>query len=180
MNSLPYESPKLAAIDWSAALAQHAPWIRKVVCSRVKRTSDIDDVVQEISAVVLRQETRPTHPDKVAPWLYGVATRQASNFLRREGRHERLLEDFSQRGTGPEVPPNPRDWVMHCERRESVENAMTALASEDREILLLKYTEDLSYRELAQLLDTTVKAIEHRLLKARNALRAQLQEKKPN
>ena len=87
MDSVPYQAPA-ATIDWTSALDTHRSWIRKVVNARVVTSHDVDDVVQEISAAVLKPGKRPADPDKVAPWLYGVAVRQASQFLRKRGQQE--------------------------------------------------------------------------------------------
>ena len=175
MDTLPLQ-PASQAIDWSAALDRHCSWIRKVVNARIGHQHDVDDVVQEISAAVLKQTTRPDDPDKVAPWLYGVAVRQASQFLRQRGQQERLLDSYAKKTFGTDEPPvNPRDWVMKRELRQSVRDCLNHLPAEEREILLLKYTEELTYHQLADLLGVTERVVEHRLLKARNSLRLQLQ-----
>lgn len=175
MDMLPWK-PIPQAIDWPAALARHDSWIRKVVNARVVQAQDVDDVIQEISAAVLRQSTRPEDPQKVAPWLYGVAVRQASQFLRKRGQQERLLENYAAERPATEAAlTNPRDWVMKRERQQGVRRALENLPPEEREILLLKYTEDLTYAQLAELLAISEKKVEHRLLNARNALRLQLQ-----
>jgi DNA-directed RNA polymerase specialized sigma24 family protein len=77
-------------IDWGNALDCHHSWIRKVVNARVISPQDVNDVLQEISAAVLRTAPRPEDPHKVAPSLCGVAVRQASQFLRKHTRQERL------------------------------------------------------------------------------------------
>ncbi len=175
MDASPFNAP-VAAIDWPQALRDHGSWIRKVVQARLRRTQDVEDVVQEISAAVLRQGARPEDPKRVAPWLYGVATRQTSQFLRKEGRQERLQADYAARREAPDDLANPRDWVMRHEDARSVHRALEELPEASRELLLLKYTEDLTYGQLATLLGVTEKVIEHRLLKARQALRFQLQQ----
>ena len=174
MDSATFQ-PAPESIDWPAALEDHGSWIRKVVNARLRHAHDVDDVVQEISSAVFRQDSRPEDPAKVAPWLYGVAVRQASQFLRKRGQHERLLDRYAEKGRD-DAPsfPNPREWVMQREQSQGVREALENLPAEDREILLLKYTEELPYRQLASLLGVTEKVIEHRLLKARQALRRQL------
>ena len=174
MDSLSCQ-PQSPVIDWPSALDANGSWIRQVVHARVPTTQDVDDVVQEISAAVLKQRgKRPDDPDKVAPWLYGVAVRQSSQFLRKRGQQERLLDTYAAKRetTSPE---NPRDWVMRRERHQTLRKSLESLDTDEREILLLKYTEDLSYSQLADLLGITVKMVEHRLLNARTALRIQLQ-----
>jgi RNA polymerase sigma-70 factor (ECF subfamily) len=60
------------------------------------------------------------------------------------------------------------------EKRELIRVALDRLASRDAEILLLKYTEDWSYRELAEHLGISHSAVEARLHRARARLRCEL------
>lgn len=177
MATIPFEPPA-DSIDWCAALESHRSWMRKVVNARVSHQQDVDDVIQEISAAVLKQNARPEDPTKVAPWLYGVAVRQASQFLRKRGQQERLLDRYQRKANEPSIP-NPRDWVMRRELHQSVRTSLESLPPEQREILLLKYTENLTYKQLADLYAVSEKVVEHRLLKARNGLRQQLQSQEP-
>jgi RNA polymerase sigma-70 factor (ECF subfamily) len=170
-------SDAVPTIDWRDALQAHWGWLRTVVRSRVGDTDVADDVMQEIAVAVLEQPSRPTDTGKIAPWLYRVALRLTVNYWRSNGRHRRLLSGFaSEKGTGADSKPSPRDWVLRAELRESIAEALRALAPIDREILLLKYTEGWSYKDLAAHLGVTQKTIEHRLAKARRALRSQLRE----
>lgn len=161
-------------------MQEHWGWMRTVVRARVGDADVAEDVMQEIAVAVLEQPSRPTDTRKVAPWLYRVALRLTVNYWRSNGRHRRLLNSFAaEKGTDTDATPSPRDWVLGMELRESVAAALRALAPIDREILLLKYTEGWSYKELAVHLGVTEKTIEHRLAKARRALRSQLREFKP-
>ncbi len=174
MDSVTFQ-PAPEGIDWPAALDHHGSWIRKVVNARLRHAHDVDDVVQEISSAVFKQDSRPQDPEKVAPWLYGVAVRQASQFLRKRGQHERLLDRYAEQSReNTQSLPNPREWVMQREQSQGVRYALEQLPADDREILILKYSEELSYRQLASLLGVTEKVVEHRLLKARKALRREL------
>ena len=61
--------------------------------------------------------------------------------------------------------------LLLAERRTLVRDAVEGLPRRDREILLLKYTEDWSYRELAGHLGVSESAVEARLHRARQRLR---------
>jgi RNA polymerase sigma-70 factor (ECF subfamily) len=165
------------AIDPEIALADNHRWIETVVRNRICDSSAADDVMQEIALAVLQQDARPTDPQKVPPWLYRIAVRQTVNYRRRQGRQRHLLQAYSERGERRESQlPNPRDWVLGQELRQSVAEALDRLTPQDREILLLKYTEGWSYGQLADHLGAGVKTIEYRLLRARRALRGHLRQ----
>lgn len=74
---------------------------------------------------------------------------------------------------------NPRDWVIAAETRESVVAALDQLELADRQLLLWKYTEGWTYRQLAEHFGVTEKAVEYRLLQARKRLRGLLSSPDP-
>jgi RNA polymerase sigma-70 factor (ECF subfamily) len=69
---------------------------------------------------------------------------------------------------------DPLDWLLADERKTLVRKALARLPRRDAEILLLKYTEDWSYRELADHLGLTTSAVEARLHRAREKMRMAL------
>ena len=167
----------LSPIDWEAALEQHRPWLRKVLRCRVGDRHEVDDLLQEIALAVFRQSNRnqavlPTDPEKVAPWLYRLAVRQSINFHRKTNRKSAAKPMADVDST--DFDSEPLDWLLAEERRGAMREALDHLRSQDREILMLKYTENWSYRQLAERLGVKERTIEYRLLKARQNLRNQL------
>ena len=65
-------------------------------------------------------------------------------------------------------------WLLAEERRQMVRTALTRLSSRDGEILLLKYTENWSYHQLATHIGISQSAVESRLHRARQRLREEL------
>ena len=61
---------------------------------------------------------------------------------------------------------------MQIETNQTVAKVMNQLEPQDRQILMLKYTEGWGYQDLSEHLGITIKTVEYRLLKARKALRA--------
>lgn len=162
--------------DRREIFAQHQRWLRTVVFARTGSSDAVDEIVQEIALAFFSSDSRPSKLDGIAPWLYRVAVRQALLYRRRLGRQRRLQQRYAE-----EVPPqeqdsrgNPLDWLLAGERREVVRAAVGRLATRDAEILLLKYTEDWSYSDLARHLGASVSAVEARLHRARGRLRAEL------
>jgi RNA polymerase sigma-70 factor (ECF subfamily) len=69
---------------------------------------------------------------------------------------------------------DPLQWLLMEERREAVRRSMEQLPDRDREILLLKYSEGLSYEQIAERLGLSPSAVQSRLHRARGRLRQQL------
>jgi RNA polymerase sigma-70 factor (ECF subfamily) len=170
MNPLP--------IDWSAYLAQHDRWLRTVVLARLREPQAVDEVMQEVALAAVRQAAPLADPAKVAPWLYRLALRQALLYRRKCGRRRRLIERYSIDACASDGAParvlDPLGWLLSAERRAHVQRALARLPSRDAEILLLKYTEDWSYRQIAAHLGASHSAVEARLHRARRRLREAL------
>ena len=161
------------AIDWDAELQTHNGWLRSVVAARIGERQAIDEVMQEIALAAVGATSPPRELSKVAPWLYQVAVRQTMLYRRQLGRARQLFANYRQSVTN-EQNADPLDWLIADEQDQLVREALQSLPQRDREVLLLKYGQNWSYREIAQHLGATTNAIEARLHRARRRLREQL------
>jgi RNA polymerase sigma-70 factor (ECF subfamily) len=164
-------------IDWPRVLAEHDRWLRTIVAVRVGEPQAIDEVMQEVALAAVRQHAPLADKEKVAPWLYRLAVRQTLLYRRKQGRRRKLIDRVAQRNQPSEADnrdPDPLAWLLAEERRGLVRHAMTRLGRRDAEILMLKYIEEWSYRELAEHLGVSESAVEARLHRARQRLRNEL------
>ena len=163
--------------DPQAALVHHDRWLRTVVLARVGERAAVDEVMQEVALAALRQQAPLVDAGKWAPWLYRVALTQSLLYRRKQGRHRKLVTRYAER-----VRPMPHDartcdpleWLLADERQSLVRQAIGRLPRREVEILLLKYTENWSYEQLAQRLGVSESAVESRLHRARARLRHEL------
>lgn len=159
-------------IDWPAALAQHDRWLRIALFARLGQRQAVDEVMQDVSLAAAALRTPLGDPARAGAWLYRVAIRQAMLYRRRCGRRQRLLDSYSQSWSDdPPSVPDPLAVLLLEERRKLIRDALLTLSRRDSEILLLKYTEDWSCRDLARLLGIGESCIEARLHRARQRLR---------
>ena len=113
-------------------------------------------------------------PEKVSPWLYRLAVTQSLLYRRKQGRRRRLADHYAQRLSVTGQPNRERRPALVAPGRRAprmVRLALTRLPKRDAEILLLKYSEDWSYRQLAENLGTSQTAVQARLHRARQKLR---------
>ncbi len=180
-NERPSE-PASNPIDWSAALALHGRWLRTVVIARVGDPWAVDDVLQEVAVAAVKNGHQLRDPESCGPWLYRLAVVTALQYRRRHGRGRKLVERYTER-----VPPtdaderelDPLDWLLADEQQALVRQALARLPRRDAEILLLKYTEDWTYNELAKQLGLSASAVEARLHRARQKMRRALAQLDP-
>jgi RNA polymerase sigma-70 factor (ECF subfamily) len=110
----------------------------------------------------------------VRPWLYTIATHQAIDALRRNGRHQAVSLDEAR--TDPadgEIAgllellegreSDPLESASAEERRAQVRAGVDRLPEFLRQVLLLAYYQGLKYREIADILDIPVGTVKSRL-----------------
>jgi RNA polymerase sigma-70 factor (ECF subfamily) len=161
-----------AVIDWPAMLAEHDRWLRITLFARLRQRQAVDEVMQDVALAAASLRKPLDDPGRTGAWLYRVAIRQAMMYRRRRGRHQRLLDGYAQScGDDPPVFPDPLAVLLLDERRKLIRDALLSLSRRDSEILLLKYAEDWSCRDLARHLGIGESCIEARLHRARQRLR---------
>jgi RNA polymerase sigma-70 factor (ECF subfamily) len=175
--------PACNRIDWAAALVTHGRWLRTVVLARLGEPAAVEDVLQDVRLAAIANGHRLRDPDKVAPWLYRIAVASALEHRRRCGRRRKLALGYAAQFSPIEDgsrEPDPLSWLLADERRVMVRQALGGLPRREAEILLLKYTEDWSYQQIADLLGITTSAVEARLHRARQRLRRGLSALDPS
>jgi RNA polymerase sigma-70 factor (ECF subfamily) len=171
------------SIDWLAELDRHGRWLRTVALARVGETAAADDVLQEVSMTALEKGNQLRDPTRIAGWLYRLVVVAALQYRRRQGRRRKLLDRYADRQPsvdGVAREPDPLGWLLAEEQKVLVRQALETLPRRDAEIMLLKYSEDWSYQQLAEHLGLSVSAVEARLHRARQKMRQALHRLDPS
>jgi RNA polymerase sigma-70 factor (ECF subfamily) len=169
-------------VNWPVVLAEHGRWLRTVVLARVADHAAADDVMQDVATAAIEKGHQLRDPAKVGPWLYRLAVMAALQYRRRLARRRRIAERYAVEASPVDYDTreaDPLDWLLADERNAMVRQALRCLPRRDAEILLLKYTEDWSYRELSQHLGLSTSAVEARLHRARQKMRRALAQLDP-
>lgn len=166
----------------AAALAGGQSWLRAVLVARGVEAGALDEVLQEVATHAVAGAGSLRDQKRVEPWLYRLAVVAALQHRRRVGRRRKLATRYADSGLAPceSVETDPLNWLAAEEEQEFVRRALRLLPRRDAEILLLKYTQDWSYRELAEKLGIRAAAAEGRLRRARERMRSQLAQLAPD
>jgi RNA polymerase sigma-70 factor, ECF subfamily len=101
-------------------------------------------------------------------WIYRLVVNASVDHRRRGWRLLPLLDDFAETLRAPAV--NSLDDLLRDERGERVRAAIDRLAAELRIVVVLRYTEGLSYDEIAEVLGCAVGTVASRLNRAHKKL----------
>ena len=159
--------------QWVQMFEEHRGWLRTVVAGRLGERQAVDDVMQEVALAACSGNTAHVDISAAAPWFYRVAIRQTLLYRRKAGRQRKLTNRFAEQTQPRDTAEtdNPLLWILGRERQTAVRRAVAELKAGDRELLMLKYTENWSYQQIAEHLGLGVKTVEYRLFRARKKLR---------
>lgn len=133
---------------------------------------DADEAAQEAFVAAWRALPNFRGDAKFSTWLYRLTTNAAIDVMRREKRHQTV-------GDGEMVDladdaDSPQETVERTEQQEAVQKALATLSEEYREVLLLRYMEELDYAEIAEVLQLPSGTVKSRINRAKAALKTAL------
>ena len=163
-----------SGLDWARSLPVHEPWLRRVILARTGQPQAVDEVWQQVALAAVEQRWPLADASKAAPWLHRLAVVAAARYCRAQGRQRRSLANLAEVQGGGRAASDPLVWLMREERVGLTRQALGRLEGRDAEILLLKYGDRWSCRRIAEHLGITEKAVDCRLLRARERLRQEL------
>ena len=138
--------------------------------SIVKDPQEAYDAVQEVFIKAIRETRFFDEGFQMKAWLFRVTTNLCFNTVRDKKRRSGILETIPQK-----MPREPEgltslDRVFDQEIRTEMLSALEELTPKHREILLLRYYQDLSYAEIASRLEIKLGTVMSRLSRARTRL----------
>jgi RNA polymerase sigma-70 factor (ECF subfamily) len=142
---------------------------------------DSCDVVQEVFVKVFRGVGSFREKSSLRTWIYRIAVNEAHNHRRWFSRHTRwevALTDEQQESrlldSTADPGPSPFERAASNETRLLIEEALDRINPVFRTAVVLRDIEDLSYEEIAEILQISMGTVKSRILRGREALRREL------
>jgi RNA polymerase sigma-70 factor (ECF subfamily) len=138
----------------------------------VRNDHDAEDIVQE-SFLKAYKAQESFRGGEAKTWMLSIVRNTAMDFLRRYKTS--IVVPLGEDGPEPrDDAPDPERGLLEASRREQVRQAISHLAEEFREVIVLREIEGLSYKEIALVLDIPMGTVMSRLSRARNLLLVEL------
>jgi RNA polymerase sigma-70 factor (ECF subfamily) len=152
--------------------------VYNLVCRLLNDPSDACDIVQEVFLKVFRNIGSFRGNSSLKTWIYRIAVNEAYNHRRWFSRHQRQEIALAAEEGMPSYADSladtgrtPFDQAADRETRALVEAALEKLNAKFRAAVVLRDIEDLSYDEIATVLDVSLGTVKSRILRGREALR---------
>ena len=171
----PRERPEhYLPLDRRRAAAFLGDWEDRVRGQLRRHGAEEDDVLYRVFDRALGGLPRFRGESRISTWLYRITYREALRHLERRGRlrdREQPLEDAPE---PPVAEPDPSELLERKEDAAVLRRAMASLDPRDREILALRYLEDLKLNEVADRLEIPLGTVKTRIHRALARLRREL------
>lgn len=161
---------RLRAGDGAAGELLECAWRERLVtfCSSyLRHRQDAEDAASE---VIVRVLAARDVPEDFRPWILRIARNHCLNRLRDAAprAHEPLASDVDRIATAT----GPLTQAARADDRDFLQRTLARLSPEERELLRLRYVDDLSREEIAAVVDLPVSVVKSRLYEAIATLRA--------
>lgn len=183
--SKPFSSKRNGSLDaFEAEALSHLDALFGVACRMTKNAADAEDLVQDALIKAMRARDQYQPGTNLKAWLFKILTNTFINRYRRGGLERSVLE-------GPDAEPLVDTWVsassMNAMRdaetqalrpilEAEIDRALNGLPEEFRLAVVLSDVEELSYKEIAEVMGCPVGTVMSRLHRGRKLLQKTLYE----
>jgi len=157
---------------------KHQALVAGTIGRMLGSNSDVEDIAQQVFIRVWKSARRYVPRAKFTTWLLKITRNLVFNELRRTKRRAQVP---LQSEPGTDDPPlkdemnlAPDASLLEVELRRTIEEAILQLPETQRMALVLRRYEQLSYEEIADVLELSVPAVKSVLFRARSELRERL------
>ena len=149
---------------------RYGPRLRYYLQKVFGRMDGVEDALQDVWLTVFRKVRHLLDPAAFPTWLYRVAQNRAYDALRKRRPPFRPMEEAEQL-----TDPSAEEPDFSPEDGQRIHAALDDLAREHREILVLRFLEDMTYEDIAAVLGCQMGTVKSRLHYAKRALRRVLE-----
>jgi len=152
------------------------------ICRTLRDETESEDLAQNVFLQVYKSRQRYQQTAKFSTWLFTIARNLCLNEIRRRSRHpadsieetQSDNEDQIQRQYEDKKNFLPAENVLHGELAAKIEEALAELPENQRTAILLCRQDELSYEQIAEILDCSLSATKSLIHRGRETLKEKL------
>src|ERR1700731_4737893 len=161
-------------------IERHQALVAGTVARMLGSNSEVEDIAQQVFIRVWKSAGRYVARAKFTTWLLKITRNLVFNEMRRAKRHPHLPVQIEPEADEiplkDEAAATPVATLLQAELQAEIEKAIMLLPDTQRMALVLRRYEELSYDDIAEVLDLSVPAVKSLLFRARTELRERLKD----
>ncbi len=134
-----------------------------------------EETMVEVMVAVWKSAGKFRGTSKPSTWLFGIAHHKAIDAIRKESTQRQRSVSLDDAAEKVDMSDGPEEKAQQKGLATLTNQAMQELSSDHREILHLAFFEELSYQDIAALLDIPLNTVKTRVFYAKQQLKGQMQ-----
>jgi RNA polymerase sigma-70 factor (ECF subfamily) len=167
-------------VAFETLIERHQALIAGTVARMLGSNSDVEDIAQQVFIRVWKSASRYVARAKFTTWLLKITRNLVFNEMRRAKRHPhvpvQIDPEAEELPLRDELTATPDATLLQEELQSKIDSAIAQLPDTQRMALVLRRYQELSYEEIAEVLELSVPAVKSLLFRARTELRERLQD----
>ena len=162
-------------ITFREILKNHKESVYYVILKMVSTPEDAEDLTLEVFAKAYNNLDKYNPDFAFSTWLYRMASNHCIDFLRKKRLPTQQIDEASDGGENEtytivikDDSNTPEEEMIQQQKSELVRNAVSKLPPKYREMIELRYYEELSYEEIAERLNAPVGTVKAQLSRAKS------------
>jgi RNA polymerase sigma-70 factor, ECF subfamily len=177
-RAVPREREEISANSFEQLMRQHQRRVHRVIFLLVRDADIADTLTQECFLRAYQKRAGFRGECRIETWLLRIAVnlvrdhgknRRTSFWKRLVGLQERPTNDEPREFATPQ--PSPERVLLAREQLQSILSAVSSLPTQQRSIFLLRFAEEMSLAQIADVLDVKVGTVKAQLARATGKLR---------
>lgn len=168
---------------WKIIVERYQVQVYNVCYSFLQNAHDAEDLTQEIFIEVFRNAKKFRGDSKLSTWLHRIAVNRSLNFLR-NNKKRRFWTEISNllngEGTSEVANESLMDSLEIKESTNQLYQAISSLPEKQRIAFTLNKLEELSYAEVAEIMEVTIASVESLIHRAKLSLQKKLSNYRDN
>jgi RNA polymerase sigma-70 factor (ECF subfamily) len=144
--------------------------LTRYVMRFTQQKDDVSDIMQVIFIKAYMNLQSFDVSRSFNSWIYRIAHNESVNHLKKKGTEKISFIDFDTFFPHPFAKEESDAQALSREEKETIEQSLSALSPKYREVLVLYYYDDLSYQEIADLLQIPIATVGVRIRRGKEAL----------
>jgi RNA polymerase sigma-70 factor (ECF subfamily) len=163
--------------SFKAFIKEHQDKVYNIVLNRVQHTEDAEEITQDVFIAVFQKPEAFRGEAAVSTWLYRIAINKCIDHLRKKQRGKRWGFTGLFTSTVSNEAEEPKDFLhpgIVSENREKANilfKAMKQLSAKQHTAWVLSEIENMSYKEISEVMNVSVSSVESLLFRARQNLK---------
>ena len=150
-------------------IERHERPVRYFIRRLVNDADLADELFQDTWLTVIAKIHTLGRPERFTVWLYRIARNRVYQEFRRKKQVVELDESL-------EAPDNTKEELLSFEDTAKLHRCVGELKPFQKEVLMLRFIEQMSYEQIAEVLDCNIGTVRSRIHHAKQALRERLEE----